>query len=640
MPLYPTTEDAPDTLPINLKMFLDTTTNWRPPVGFNNASQAAEFFAILLEIVRIIQPVLEDPTASRLGDSNSVSRANCRKLWKTMLKETKKVAAKLRSFRKQDHVANSSDVPLVNSCQNWWEDRCRKLEGMSYKEDGILSWINEQGGILSRIKPLKNDGVARHNDSTNLKETLEKMKWFANSLTVPPTFAGLIDNPPTPAAAKVLKELLRQDYILHHRFFNGLGFDNHPGHHLVAACDMGAPPALLKLICEQEVPGLLPINRQGADITESNWTARLGERNAYESYLAFFADQISEHGVEGTMKKYLMAPEANENGAAMLGRFLGGPVHPLLHAGLGAEVGQAYMVAQGLALAAVTESEMSNFFLDKPSGLPEILTTSKGVTLLALLHEVYDSPILPCEPNTVGMSHLKQLAENPDSRAELKRIYSKWSIDTTLTGAASDAEFASKVEECVWQATLLLAATGKPNPAPRLDFFLMHILTSAFCLPNLLKILPDPVHKAQLLQGHARASAFLILLCGRPRIDIPLLMSYTEIPRPPAQGALPLGGPDALGNPASGETDPWLAIVQNALHHKDSHVIKAVRALYYGAQHFGRRGPGEAIGVRDASGKETHVGAETMDGTIFIRAAGGDWDRSALRWDAASEGED
>jgi hypothetical protein len=47
---------------------------------------------------------------------------------------------------------------------------------------------------------------------------------------------------------------------------------------LVAAYDMGAPPALLKLIYEDLAPTLRPIDRQGEDITEANWTTRLGER--------------------------------------------------------------------------------------------------------------------------------------------------------------------------------------------------------------------------------------------------------------------------------------------------------------------------------------------------------------------------
>ncbi|KAJ7259148.1 hypothetical protein B0H12DRAFT_1109066 [Mycena haematopus] len=465
--------------------------------------------------------------------------------------------------------------------------------------------------------------------------------------------AGLMHSASTHSSATVLEELLHKDYVSHHCFFNDRGFHNHLPHHLVAAYDMGATPALLKLIYEDLAPTLLPIDRQGEDITEKNWTARLGERKAYGSYLAFFADEITKKGLEETMRKYVMAPEANGNESLMLARFLGGALHPFLQVGFGAEFGQDYMVAQGLAMAAVTSGETSKFVLDKPSGLPEIVNTTKGVTLLSLLREVYDSaslkPIMPYEPDAFLSTRFNKFTENPDRGTELARIYAKWSIDTSLTGAAAEQEFANKAEECLWQATLLFAATGRPNRAPRLDFFLMHVLTSALCIPSLLSIVPDPIHKAQLLQGYARTSALYVLLRGRPRINIPLLMSYTEFPRPPAHA--PPGGSDALGGPnTAGETDPWLAIVQNALHHKDAHVLKVVRALYYCAVNYGGKVPGSAIGARDEKGGETHVGTGVMDGTIFVRAAGvltetmgwiayggkeGDWDRSALGWDAA-----
>jgi len=471
-----------------------------------------------------------------------------------------------------------------------------------------------------------------------------------------PLRAGLIHSASTDASGTALEELLHKDYVSHHCFFNDLGFHNHLPHHLVAAYDMGATTALLKLIDDELTPTLRPIDRQGEDITESNWTTRLGERQAYGSYLAFFADEITKNGVAETMRKYVMAPEANGNESLMLARVLGGALHPFHQIGFGAEFGQDYMIAQGLAMAAVTSAETPKFVLDIPSGLPEIAKSSKGVTLLGLLREVYDSPILkpvlPYQPGSLASSRFKKLSENPDRGTELKRIYAKWSIDTTLTGAAAEQHFADKAEECLWQATLLLAATGRPNRAPRLDFFLMHILTSALCIPSLLAILPDPMHKAQLLQGYARTSALFVLLRGRPRIDIPLLMSYTEFPRPPKNAAP--GGTHAIGDPqsAAGETNPWLALVQNALHHKDAHVLKVVRTLYYCGVRYGSKTAGRAIGARDEKGEETHVGAAKMDGTIFVRAAGvvsdtlgwityggkeGEWDRSALGWDAAWE---
>ncbi|KAJ6582701.1 hypothetical protein DFH09DRAFT_912196 [Mycena vulgaris] len=480
--------------------------------------------------------------------------------------------------------------------------------------------------------------------------------------TLRPIQPGLIHSPSTHASAKVLEELLHKDYVSHHTFFNDRGFHNHLSHHLVAAYDMGASPGLLKLIYEEEEPMQRPLNRQGEDITETNWTTRLGERPAYASYLVFFTEQIAKSGVSETLRRYVMAPEANGNGAAMFARFLGGALHPWLQVGFGVEVGHDHMVAQGasihdpgaancLALGAVTETKDTELALDMPSSLPELGPPTKGVTLLTLLREVYDSPILkpvmPYNPNATFYEGMSQLAADPARAAEIKRIYTKWSVDASLT----PAEFDAKAEECLWQATLLLAATGRPNRAPRLDFFLMHTVTAALCLPPLLAALTDPAQKAQLLLGYARVTALLVLLRGRPRIDIPLIMSYTEFPRPPAPAP---GGADALGSPAGeGETNPWLAIVQNALHHKEPHVIKTIRALYYCAQRYGATPAGGAPGARGADGGETHVGAGALDGTVFVRAAGvvsgamgwvaygaagaADWDRSALGWDAAWE---
>ncbi|KAJ7464154.1 hypothetical protein FB451DRAFT_1179984 [Mycena latifolia] len=89
--------------------------------------------------------------------------------------------------------------------------------------------------------------------------------------------------------------------------------------------------------------------------------------------------------------------------------------------------------------------------------------------------------------------------------------------------------------------------------------------------------------------GYACAAALYILVRVRvrPRINIPLLTSCTQFLRPP---------------------EP------------DVHVIKLMRTLYYYAQRYGRTPPSSAIGARGADGKETHVGAGEMDGSV-VRAA-------------------
>ncbi|CAK5263339.1 unnamed protein product [Mycena citricolor] len=252
--------------------------------------------------------------------------------------------------------------------------------------------------------------------------------------------------------------------------------------------------------------------------------------------------------------------------------------------------------------------------MDHPTNLPEIVSEpTTGVTLLSIFRDVYDSPILapvmPYAPNDMFGARFKQLSKNPERGTELKRLFSQWSINTQLTGAAFEAECAKKVEECLWLATLLMSATGRKGHEPRLDFFLMHILTSAICLPSLLEAFPKAIHRVQLLQGYVRVTALLTLMRGRPRMDAELLMSYTDIPRP-------------IALEKDEQTNPWLPIIHNGLQHPDAHVIKAIRSLYYAATHYGSTSAGQVVGAVDPAGKETHPGTSRLDGSAFVRAAG------------------
>jgi len=138
---------------------------------------------------------------------------------------------------------------------------------------------------------------------------------------------------------------------------------------------------------------------------------------------------------------------------------------------------------------------------------------------------------------------------------------------------------------------------------------------------------------------------------GRPRINLELLMSYTDVPRPPPLGPT---STENLEDYAAHQPVPWPTLIEGAQYHPESHVLKSMRTLIFAARHFGDRAPGEVIGTfqngSDGKKEETHVGISKVDGTIFIRAAGvmmdtlgwvghgqkaSYWDHSALGWDAA-----
>lgn len=122
---------------------------------------------------------------------------------------------------------------------------------------------------------------------------------------------------------------------------------------LLAAYDLGAPTSLLQKIYDNEAKGQSDMyqfeRKQGKreaiqeTFTVQNWTSFLGDERwvvtienvhlvithsvflrYYPSYLDFFTEQISSHGVGEVLERHVFAPAANGNGAYMLLRFVGG----------------------------------------------------------------------------------------------------------------------------------------------------------------------------------------------------------------------------------------------------------------------------------------------------------------------------
>lgn len=262
---------------------------------------------------------------------------------------------------------------------------------------------------------------------------------------------------------------------------------------------------------------------------------------------------------------------------------------------------------------------------------------------------------MPYDPNALLSARLRAVLA--DGRPEeIRRIASQFDIDESL----GEAEFDSKLEECIWVSTLLMFATGKEGRKPRLDFFLMHLLTSSLFFKSFFGVLKNPTHKANLLRAFIPGIILVTLVRGRPVINPELLMTYTDKPRPPIspESASPKPHRDSLGSPLDDDDyNPWPSLISSAIHAPDCHVVKSMRSLVYAAREYGDKPPGSVIGalMRDSS-EETHPGISKLDGTIFVRAAGimmdymgwvthgqharEDWDRSALGWDEAWLDED
>ncbi|KIK95073.1 hypothetical protein PAXRUDRAFT_141563 [Paxillus rubicundulus Ve08.2h10] len=489
---------------------------------------------------------------------------------------------------------------------------------------------------------------------------------------------GLVNIPGCdPEAQGVAESLLEQDRQTHHCFFNSRRFHNHLSHHLLAAYDLGAPAPVLQAIYDTESAGQRQIGVDEPEdgtldqvtITPDNLREHLGQERYYSALLAFFTEQIEELGVSETLERYVFSTTVNVKGFDMLSRFMSGAYHPWIQTGYGAEFSSDAMVAQGLAQASVHPPLISGLLYDfaGPGSAEDLLDASvrdeksevsAGRPLLHILRDVYDSKILhPVTPyNPVVPLSARQEAMMKDGRPEeIQKLCATWWGNKSPEGEATGLE--QKIEELFWTTTLLLSGSGKRGRKPRLDFFLMHVLDATLFMPSLLKIVPNDASKVKLVKAFLPVALMFILVCGRPRIDPGLVMSFTATPRPPSVSPSTLTPSEGTIGDPNQSYNPWFEILQSVIHAPNAHTPKVIRSLYYAAQRYGRKKAGSVPGCFMDEGRqyESIPGISEVDGTVFVRAAGvvmdtlgwvthgdepGRWDHSGLGWEDAWKNED
>ncbi|KAI0061597.1 hypothetical protein BV25DRAFT_1805308 [Artomyces pyxidatus] len=466
----------------------------------------------------------------------------------------------------------------------------------------------------------------------------------------------------TPDSKALVESLLEKDREAAHCLY-GPGYHNHLSHHLLTAYDLGASSALLQAIYDKENTALSSVfaadvkrnvvERQEVKIQEDNWKEYLGQDKYYANLLIFFSEKVQEIGGHAAFEQYVYSRTAD--GAFMVERLVAGALHPWIQMGFAIEFGSDAMVAQALAQTAIhtpLNPELFAWNLASESNSPADLLHANSSSLLDVLQETYASPtmkpVMPYDPNALIGQRGKDML-TPARIVEIRRLTALWGCSAAALTPAATAE---KARDLIFVATLLFAGTGKRGRAPRLDFFLMHVLTSALFVPHLLDALRSDEAKARLLNSYLVSLLVIVMIRGRPRIDAGLLMSYTATPVPPSQRspakASTTSTSAAFGTPTGpGYANTWVGLLPHILPACDAHTLKAFRTLYVAAQRYGQLPRGSLSGE----------GVQDVDGSVFARVAGvlldvmgwvgpgegqdeGTWDRSALGWDAAWDEQD
>jgi Questin oxidase-like len=146
----------------------------------------------------------------------------------------------------------------------------------------------------------------------------------------------------------------------------------------------------------------------------------------------------------------------------------------------------------------------------------------------------------------------------------------------------------------------------------------MHLVTSSLFLSSLSAHL-KPTSQELLLRGYLTVCLTWYVGNGRPGFDIPgFFAADTAYPTPP--GPFPTPDKKALpeqNSPKAVTPNPWLPIIQTTIVHPDDHLPKLQRALAHYGSLYGTR----PAGLPDFTDTEL-PGADKLDGTLFIRAAG------------------
>ncbi|BEI81331.1 hypothetical protein CcaverHIS002_0204910 [Cutaneotrichosporon cavernicola] len=447
---------------------------------------------------------------------------------------------------------------------------------------------------------------------------------------------------------------------------------NHFSHSALTRYALGAPPELLQADWEQArgFLALLDPQEEGRDlemmkgfpkkITRDNWTDKsvFGRRAAHSLYLPFFHEEVARLGIDGAIQEYLFSPAATANG--MMSALLSGVVHPFIHIGFGLEFDDPLMIAEGLAQTCQHNPAISSALF--PPNWPQTqLKNTSGTPnkpLLGLYAEYLASPILdpgPYDSTTLINDRLKN-AVTPERVVVLQDLVARWDLSDM-----SEAGIAARAEEVSWVAALICGATSRPGYKTRIDFFLMHLLTSSFFVPAYLNRLSKEQRRI-ILQTYALTLFHICSSRGRPAIYPQVAMGYPA----DAAGPLPRAGEGAgehklpmIGDGSRNQDNPWFGIVDNAMMDYDSHVPKSIRSLLHYSQLYGYKAAGSVPGAFNADGSEVVPGIGAVDGTVFVRIAGkimqymgwvketaaggdsktGDWDRTAMGWNGAWDDE-
>ncbi|KAG0179401.1 hypothetical protein DFQ28_002837 [Apophysomyces sp. BC1034] len=402
---------------------------------------------------------------------------------------------------------------------------------------------------------------------------------------------------------RVCEELLVKNNKQFHVFFNDRKFHNHFSHHLLAAYSLGGSSDRLQQIYDKhkeyqrKFPELLK-----EKFDRKNYQNYLGKAEAYGNFLVMFQQEIEAHGPVDTVRRWVWSGD-------LLARTVGGAYHPLIHIGYGLEFDLPGTVAEGLAMAACTTLLLDSLIdnLPPPAGvltpIHPVTSINTGATAaLGVISQLstqlsnqlglggyLKSSASAAEPGSFADNPLIGIVQeiqqdkdfdaavsfedeikstvvfkNTKATEKLKQYAARWQL------LPDKDDLRLRMRELYEAIMVVFGSSGIRDKDVRLDFFLMHALTSVHFVHHYLPLV-SCTEGVLLLRSHLVSSLAYYVARGRPILQIDLLLNYQS--------------PNAV----EGELNPWNSVFDRALKAEEEHVIKTVRACAVGHILYGHR---------------------------------------------------